>query len=126
MKRRKLYYAVLPIALLVVLVVVILGVWQMSRPTTLHIAQFASGSSGEFWTCELSTDTVLKEIEYEENIFGSEQEWTFEQIGVGEVTIRWNAHEGGEYIESGSYSITYYFDEEGNYTVLEDTRESQK
>ena len=126
MKRKKLYYAVVPIALLLVLVVVILGVWQMSRPTTLHVAQFASGSSGEFWTYELSTDKVIKEIEYKENILGSEQEWSFEQIGVGEVTIRWNAHEGLRYNESGSYSITYYFDEDGNYTVLEDMRESQK
>lgn len=126
MKKRKLCYVMIPIVLLLILVVVILGVWKMSRPTTLHIAQFASGSSGEFWTYELSTDKVIKEIEYEENILGSEQEWSFEQIGVGEVTIRWNAHEGLRYNESGSYSITYYFDEDGNYTVLEDTRESQK
>ena len=126
MKRKKLYYVVLPIVLLLVLAVVIFGVWQMSRPTTLHVAQFASGSSGKFWTYELSTDKVIKEIVYEENIFGSEQEWTFEQIGVGEVTIRWNKHEGLRYNETGSYSITYYFDEDGNYTVLEDTRESQK
>ena len=125
MKKKKLYYVMIPIVLLLILVV-ILGVWKMSRPTTLHVAQFASGSSGEFWTYELSTDKVIKEIAYEENIFGSEQEWSFEQIGVGEVTIRWNAHEGLRYNEIGSYSITYYFDEDGNYTVLEDTRESQK
>ena len=126
MKRKKLYYAVIPIALLLVLAVVILGVWQMSKPTTLHVAQFASGSSGKFWTYELSTDTVIKEIAYEKNIFGFEQEWTFEQIGVGEVTIRWNKHERGEYSERGSYSITYYFDGDGNYTITKDTRESQK
>lgn len=126
MKKKKLCYVLIPVILLLIAVAVIFGVWQMSRPTTLHVAQFASGSSGKFWTYELSTDKVIKEIAYEENIFGSEQEWTFEQIGVGEVTIRWNKHEAGEYNESGSYSITYYFDEDGNYTVLEDTRESQK
>ncbi len=126
MKKKKLCYVLISVILLLIAVAVIFGVWQMSRPTTLHVAQFASGSSGEFWTYELSTDKVIKEIEYEENILGSEQEWSFEQIGVGEVTIRWNAHEGLRYNESGSYSITYYFDEDGNYTVLEDTRESQK
>lgn len=122
MQRKKLYYIVLPIALLLVLVVV-LGVWQMSRPTRLFITQFANGSSGEFWTYELSTDTVIKEIEYAGNIFGSGQEWTFEQIGVGEVTIRWIAHEGLRYNERQSYSITYYFDEDGNYKITRDTRE---
>ena len=126
MKKKKLCYVLIPVILLLIAVAVIFGVWQMSRPTTLHVAQFASGSSGEYWTCELSTDKVIKEIAYEENIFGSEQEWTFEQIGVGEVTIRWNAHEGLRYNENSSYSITYYFDEDGNYTVLEDTREFQK
>lgn len=68
MKKRKLCYVMIPVLLLLIVAAVIFGVWQMSRPTTLHVAQFASGS----------------------------------------------------------YSITYYFDEDGHYTITKDTRESQK
>lgn len=96
---------------------------QNNSNDQIHFVQKANGSNGEFWKYELSTDAILTEKEYYKSKVGRRQNWIFEQIGVGEVTITWKAHEGGMYDEKNSYCITYYFYSDGTYTVLEDTRE---
>lgn len=104
---------------------IILVVCIKRYPTRLYIKQSSSGSAGKYWNYELSTDEVIKEIKYEKNFLGTEQSWTFEQIGAGEVTITWKAYESGVYYEPNSYGITYYFNDQGEYKVIKDTREDK-
>lgn len=93
----------------------------------ITFSQHASGSLGEYWEYELSSENILEEVKYYKSGLDQIQNWVFKQIGVGELTIRWDLYEKGgrNYNESDSYSITYYFDEDGTYTVLADTREAK-
>ena len=50
----------IPIVLLLILVVVILGVWQMSRPTTLHNKSRRTGMYAGFYTSQRIA--LLKQI----------------------------------------------------------------
>ena len=111
----------------IVVAITIIGilVWLNSLPATITFSKIAYESNGESWSYEMSNSDVLKEIKYRRGILGSADEWTFEQIGEGEVTIKWIAWRAGIYNERDSYSITYYFDEDGTYTILEDTREAK-
>ncbi len=96
-----------------------------SNDKQLYFSHYASGSAGEYWEYELSTSEVIKETKHYRSGLGNNYHWVFAPIGEGNVTIRWKLYESGgsNLNESESYSITYYFDEFGNYTVLEDTRE---
>lgn len=96
-----------------------------SKDKHLYFSHYASGSAGEYWEYELSTNEVIKETKHYRSGLGNNYHWVFAPIGEGNVTINWKLYESGgsNLNESESYSITYYFDEFGNYTVLEDTRE---
>ena len=96
-----------------------------SNDKQLYFSHYASGSAGEYWEYELSTNEVIKETDHYRSGLGNNYHWVFTPIGEGNVTIRWKMYESGgsNLNESESYSITYYFDESGNYTLLEDTRE---
>lgn len=88
---------------------------------TFTLSQTANGSSGSYWEYTLSTDNVIKEIDYYETSIigpGYRQYWTFEITGKGEVTINWLAYEGDTYTDKYSYSVTYYFDENGNREII--------
>lgn len=100
---------------------------KTEKKSEVHFSQHAFGSKGEYWEYILSEEGILEEKEYYKSGLGQIQNWIFTPIGEGELTITWNLYEQGGiiYNEKESYSVTYYFDEEGNYTVLEDTRESQ-
>lgn len=91
----------------------------------LHFTHYASGSAGECWKYELNTYGVIEETDTYRSGLGNNYHWVFTPIGEGEVTIHWKLYDSGgiNYNENESYSITYYFDEFGNHTVLEDTRE---
>lgn len=67
---------------------------------------------------------VKTEKKYYKSGLGQIQNWVFAPVGEGEVTITWNLYEQGgiTHNEKDSYSITYYFDKDGNYTVLSDTK----
>lgn len=94
-----------------------------SSQSEIEFTQSANSSSGSYWEYELSTDNVLIETEYYTSKFplnlgsGYKQHWTFEIINSGEVTIEWLAYEGDSYKESASYSMTYVFDDNGNYHI---------
>lgn len=102
------------------------------KATEVILSQKANSSSGSYWEYELSTDTVINEIEYYESKFplnvgpGYAQNWRFEVIGEGEITIKWLAYEGDSYKESDSYSITYLFDDEGKYTIVSELKYSSE
>jgi predicted secreted protein len=104
---------------------------ETEKEEAIHFTQEANGSSGEHWQYELDNNNVIQEKKYYETDLtfvlapGHTQHWLFEQIGVGEVTITWKAYEGRAYQEEKSYRITYYFDDQGEYTVLKDTREDK-
>lgn len=91
----------------------------------VHFSNYASGSLGECWKYELSSNGILEETEHYRSGLGNNYHWVFTPIGEGKVTIDWKLYDSGglNYNEKESYSITYYFDEFGNHTVLEDTRE---
>ena len=96
-----------------------------SNDKQLYFSHYASGSAGEYWEYELSTSEVIKENKHYRSGLGNNYHWVFTPIGEGNVTINWKLYEAGgpKYNKTESYSVTYYFDEFGNYTVLEDTRE---
>ncbi len=97
---------------------------QEEKAFEVVFSQKANSSSGSCWEYELSTDTVIKEIEYYTSKFplnfgpGYTQNWRFEIIGKGEVTVKWLAYQGDDYQEKSSYSVTYYFDNDGNYSIV--------
>lgn len=98
---------------------------RKSEDKQLHFSHYASGSAGEYWEYELSTNEVIKETNHYRSGLGNNYHWVFTPIGEGKVTIYWKLYDSGglNYNENESYSITYYFDKFGNHTVLEDTRE---
>lgn len=96
-----------------------------SEDKQLYFSHYASDSAGEYWEYELSTNEVIKETKHYRSGLGNNYHWVFAPISEGNVTIRWKLYEAGgsNLNENESYSITYYFDEFGNHTILEDTRE---
>ena len=94
----------------------------------IKFSQNANGSSGRNWKYQLDTEDVIKEIEYYTSRHflnigpGYEQNWIFEVVNPGEVTVTWFEYESGNDLE-GTYSIRYYVDTNGELTILEDTRE---
>lgn len=95
------------------------------KKNELLLTQSANGSSGSYWEYSLSTENVIKEKQYYESRNplnfgpGYKQNWLFEVIGEGEVTIYWIAYEGGNSInQSKSYTLTYNFDKNGKYTIV--------
>lgn len=118
MKRALLIIAVLPIALTP-------AACESSPRNRITISQNANGSSGEHWEYELSCDNVLREVKYQTHRSplnfgpGYEEQWIFEAVAEGEVTIRWTAYEGGEHImEDKCYSAVYNVDADGNITCI--------
>ncbi len=80
--------------------------------------QTANHSAGDCWKYKLSTDYVIKEREYFETGFplsvGYTQNWEFDFLNEGEITINWICYKGGTLNKDNSYSETYLFDENGN------------
>lgn len=101
---------------------------KTEKKSEVHFSQHAFGSKGEYWEYILSEEGILEEKKYYKSGLGQIQNWIFTPIGEGELTITWNLYEQGGiiYNEKESYSITYYFNKDGEYSVLKDTRESQK
>lgn len=77
------------------------------------------------WSYELSNDSVLKETENTRYIYlgHAYDDWKFEPIGSGEVTIYFTAQYETEIVEEDCFSITYYVDE--NYRVTEISSENK-
>lgn len=94
------------------------------KKNELLLTQSANSSSGLYWEYSLSTEKVIKEKQYYESRnplnFGSgyKQNWLFEVIGEGEVTIYWIAYSGSSIDKSKSYTLTYDFDENGKYSIV--------
>ena len=65
--KRKKRRILLCIGIVIAIVVVGVLIWIDSQPTKLCISQPSSNSAGQYWTCELSTNDVIKEIKYEKN-----------------------------------------------------------
>lgn len=95
------------------------------------LSQSANSSSGVYWEYKLSTDGIIEEKQYYESRFplnfgpGYEQNWIFEVIGEGEVTIHWTAYHGSSIDYKKSYDITYYFKDSGSYTVTSSQSEKR-
>ncbi len=97
----------------------------------LYCSQSANGSAGDHWGCELVPDNILKEVDYYTTKFplnlgpGYVENWVFEPIGQGEVTINWTAYTGGAFVdEDSSYYVVYTVDGDKNITKTFDSRYS--
>lgn len=117
------------IVLFLCVVALILGISCKSKVLTFR--KYANSSSGKWWECSLSNDMVLRQINYKEirYIFnlgpGYMQQWKFRFLQKGEVIMFWQMYSGGgDKIES--YSVTYSFDEKGNYSIIADSRKRAK
>lgn len=101
-----------------------------ANQSKIEFTQSANSSSGSYWEYTLSTDDILVETDYQTSKSplnfgpGYKQHWTFEIMQAGEVTIEWLAYEGDSYKESDSYSVTYVFDDNGNYQIKSDSMET--
>ena len=129
-------YKVLLLVILVAVAFVITRFGDNENPVTkedkyeegIRFTQTAHDRGGNYWEYKLSNDTVIKEIErYHSRFFlnfgpAVTQNWIFELVNAGEVTITWMECEGGKTV-GDSYEITYYFDDAGKYTVISDSRE---
>lgn len=104
------------------------GVNEDVHKDGILFTQIANDRGGNYWEYKLSNEKVIKEIEHYYSRFflnfgpAERQNWVFELVDAGEVTITWQEYEGGGFV-GDSYEITYYFDEEGKYTVISDSRE---
>lgn len=96
-----------------------------STSETIEFTQKANGSAGNFWEYELSNNDIIQEISYTETqVFlspGYRQNWTFNILNEGDVTIQWLAYKGGSLSEKDSYSITYHFEENGEYSTISES-----
>ena len=95
----------------------------------LHFIQDANGSRGQKWEYEMYPEGILEEVDYYTSRFflnfgpGYNQNWVFEPIGQGEVTINWNCyHSGNSLDESECYSLTYRVDENLKAKIISDSR----
>ncbi len=96
--------------LLCMLFFISLSACSESDSQTFELTQKGNGSAGDYWSYNLSNDTVIKEIDYFETRFfgpGYTQHWKFEIANDGDVTIHWIAYKGGRESEKDSYDITY-------------------
>lgn len=111
--------------LTIVLMMFILCSCTKEKSNEVMFRQSANSSSGSYWEYSLSNENVLQETEYTTSTFflnfgpGYQQNWTFEVIGAGEVTIDWLAYQGSFYDEEASYSVTYIFDNDGNFQAIQ-------
>lgn len=93
----------------------------------IRFSQQANSSSGTYWHYSLSTNTVISEKEYYATRFplnfgsGYTENWIFDIIGDGDVTIQWFAYKGDALSEKDSYSITYHFEENGEYHITSES-----
>ena len=103
--------------LAVVLVMMVLVTGCAKMPVVLKQTQSANHSSGSYWECELSDDSVLVQKDYYETSFlgpGYRQHWEFEVIGEGTVTIFWKAYNSGtDFDAKHSYYAVYTAGEGG-------------
>lgn len=129
-------YKVLLLVILVVVAFVATRFWADESPVTkgdahkdgIRFTQTTNDRGGNYWEYRLSNEKVIREIEHYNSRFflnfgpAETQNWVFELVDAGEVTITWQEFEGGGF-EGDSYEITYLFDEDGKYTVISDSRE---
>lgn len=93
----------------------------------VHFSQKANSSSGAYWDYSLSTNTVISEKEHYETRFplnfgpGYTENWIFEIMDEGNVTIQWLAYQGGFLSEKDSYCITSHFEKNGEYHVISES-----
>ncbi len=133
----KVQYKLLLLLLLVVVAFVLTRFGEDESPVTkeehkegIHFTQTTNDRGGNYWEYRLSIDNVIREIEYYRSRFflnfgpAETQNWIFELVNEGEVTITWQEYEGGGFV-GDSYEVTYYFDEKGEYTVISDSRERE-
>lgn len=98
------------------------------KDNKLYFTENGNGSLGASWEYEISSDGILREVDYYESKFvilgpGYSQHWVFEPIGQGEVTINWISYRAGtSIVESECYYVTYVVDENLNATKTFDSR----
>lgn len=94
----------------------------------LHFSQPANGSRGQTWRYEINPEGVLKEIDfYDSYIFPTAhyENWVFEPINRGEVTINWVCSVMGTSVEEDEcYSVTYLVDENLKVKKIFDSRDT--
>ena len=128
-------YKLLLLVILIAVVFVVTHFLDNENPATkeennerIRFTQTMNDRGGNYWEYRLSNAKVIREIEHYNSRFflnfgpAEKQNWIFEPVNAGEVTITWQEYEGGGFI-GDSYEVTYYFDAEGNYTVISDSRE---
>ncbi len=113
---------------LIIFLFLIASVYTCSNSTCKNkevlLSQSANSSSGLYWTYELSTEGIISEKQYYESKFplnfgpGYKQNWIFEVIGEGEVTVNWIAYSGSSINLKSSYNVTYYFESDGSYQIM--------
>ncbi len=113
---------------LIIMLLLITAVYTCSNSVCENnevlLSQSANSSSGLYWTYELSTEGIISEKQYYESKFplnfgpGYKQNWIFEIIDEGEVTINWIAYSGSSINLKKSYKITYFFRNDGSYQII--------
>lgn len=115
---------VTPTIILFVIIVVYKYANRICKDDEVLLSQSANSSNGSYWTYELSTEDIIREKQYYESRFplnfgpGYQQNWIFEIIDEGEVTIHWIAYSGDSINLKKSYNITYYFKNDGSYQIM--------
>lgn len=93
----------------------------------LHFSQPANGSRGQTWRYEINPEGVLKEIDfYDSYIFPTAhyENWVFEPIGKGEVTVNWISYKAGTSVVADEcYYVIYDVDDDMNITKTFDSRD---
>lgn len=98
------------------------------KDNKLYFSQPANGSRGQSWKYEIDPEGVLKEVDFYESYIppiAKCENWTFEPIGQGEVTISWICFVSGTSIdEKECYSVKYRVDENLKAKKISDSREA--
>lgn len=94
----------------------------------LHFSQPANGSRGQTWRYEINPEGVLKEVDFYDSYIlptAHYENWVFEPINQGEVTINWICFVSGTSVdEDECYSVTYLVDENLKVKKIFDSRDN--
>lgn len=97
------------------------------KDNKVYFSQPANGSRGQTWKYEINPEGVLKEVDFYDSyiLLAHYENWVFEPISQGEVTINWICFVSGTSVdEDECYSVTYLVDENLKVKKIFDSRDT--
>ncbi len=98
------------------------------KDNKVYFSQPANGSRGQTWKYEINPEGVLKEVDFYDSYIlptAHYENWVFEPINQGEVTINWICFVSGTSVdEDECYSVTYLVDEDLKVKKIFDSRDT--